>query len=105
MSDPVKPTPLTPRAEITRRTALQLFATGLVTLKAGCLQRPGEEIRPSVRNEPTGVPRLYATSMVIDGYATGLLVESHTGRPIKIEGNPAHPASLGATTAQHQASI
>ena len=38
-------------------------------------------------------------------WATGVLVESHTGRPIKIEGNPAHPASLGATDAFTQAAI
>ena len=36
---------------------------------------------------------------------TGLLVETHDGRPTKIEGNPDHPASLGAATAMQQASI
>src|SRR6185369_9850603 len=32
-------------------------------------------------------------------------VESHEGRPTKIEGNPSHPASLGATNALTQAAI
>ena len=43
-----------------------------------------------------GVGLQYATAMTLGGYATGLLVESHEGRPTKIEGNPDHPMSLGS---------
>ncbi len=59
---------------------------------------PPEEIIP-------GTPLFYATTMVHGGDAVGLLVESHEGRPTKIEGNPDHPASLGATDIFHQASV
>ena len=99
---------LTTRVEISRRDALKLIGAGIAAAQAGCLQPPGEEVRPYVRRPPEvtpGVATYYASSMVVDGFATGLLVESHTGRPTKIEGNPSHPASLGATTPQHQAAI
>lgn len=43
--------------------------------------------------------------MTLGGGGVGLLVESHLGRPTKVEGNPDHPGSLGATNPIHQASI
>ena len=52
-----------------------------------------------------GKSLFFATTMTFAGSAAGLLVESHTGRPTKIEGNPDHPASRGATDIFHQASI
>src|SRR5262245_16045933 len=60
-------------------------------------------VRPSALTP--GIPNTYATAMTLDGFATGLLVKSHDGRPTKIEGNPEHPASLGAAGAYEQASI
>jgi hypothetical protein len=39
------------------------------------------------------------------GVATGLLVESHMGRPTKIEGNSEQPGSKGGTDVFMQASI
>ena len=74
----------------------------------GCSRMPAEHILPYVDNRPELTPggaQHYATAITIDGYATGLIVESHDGRPTKIEGNPAHPASLGATGALEQASV
>ena len=67
-----------------------------------------ELIVPYVRQPPEvtpGVPSLYATTMALDGYGIGLVVESHEGRPTKAEGNPLHPASLGALGTFEQASV
>ena len=52
-----------------------------------------------------GRPLFFATAMTLGGIATGLLAESHVGRPTKLEGNPEHPSSLGATDLLAQASI
>jgi molybdopterin-containing oxidoreductase family iron-sulfur binding subunit len=59
---------------------------------------PPEEIVP-------GRPLFFATTMTHAGAGVGLLVESHMGRPTKVEGNPDHPASRGATDIYHQASV
>src|SRR5215813_10029155 len=75
---------------------------------AGCKAAPPEKIVPYVRPPEEvlpGVPLYFATAMPLSGYAIGLIVESHEGRPTKAEGNPDHPASLGATDVFAQASI
>ena len=84
--------------------SLGLAGVGL----SGCLRQPEEKIVPYVRQPEDAVPgkpQYFATCTTLGGYATGLLVESHLGRPTKIEGNPDHPASLGATDAFDQATI
>lgn len=81
---------------------------GAVGSTAACTVQPKEVIVPYVHQPEEVVPGnalFYATAMSIGGIATGLLVESHLGRPTKIEGNPEHPASLGATDAVMQASV
>jgi MoCo/4Fe-4S cofactor protein with predicted Tat translocation signal len=94
---------------VDRRTLLKVMAASLAMAgAAACTKQPKELIVPYVRqpeNVIPGVPLFYATAMTIGGYARGLLVESHLNRPTKIEGNPDHPASLGATGIFEQASI
>jgi MoCo/4Fe-4S cofactor protein with predicted Tat translocation signal len=93
-----------------RRDALKLAGASLAF--AGCdalpLRRPAEEILPYVRAPENAIPgnRLqYATSMPRSEGALGLLVEAHEGRPTKIEGNPGHPSSLGASDTWAQAEV
>src|SRR5215470_20401383 len=92
-----------------RRHFLKLMGASLALAGlAGCTRQPDEFIMPYVRQPEElipGRPLFYATAMPLSGYATGLLVESHEGRPTKAEGNPEHPASLGACDPYSQASI
>jgi molybdopterin-containing oxidoreductase family iron-sulfur binding subunit len=60
--------------------------------------------KPPVEVVP-GLPNYYATAMPRPGWASPILVESHEGRPTKIEGNPKHPDSAGSTDAIAQASV
>ncbi len=74
----------------------------------GCMRPPAQQIIPYVQAPEEivpGKPLFYATTMPFDGGAVGLLVESHMGRPTKVEGNPEHPASLGAAGPFQQASV
>jgi molybdopterin-containing oxidoreductase family iron-sulfur binding subunit len=73
-----------------------------------CTKQPQEKIVPYVRppeNTVYGRPLYFATALTSGGFARGVLVESHENRPTKIEGNPDHPESLGATDALAQAEI
>ena len=94
---------------LSRRRFLQLMAASLGLAGLGaCTRAPAETIVPYVRQPEQlvpGKPLYFATAMTLRGYALGLLVESHLGRPTKVEGNPLHPASLGATDAFAQASV
>jgi molybdopterin-containing oxidoreductase family iron-sulfur binding subunit len=96
---------------VTRRQFLMLLGASLALAGvSGCSPQPApaEKIMPYVR-QPEGLvpgkPLYFATSMILGGGALGLIVESHEGRPTKIEGNPHHPACLGATDLHAQAAI
>jgi MoCo/4Fe-4S cofactor protein with predicted Tat translocation signal len=92
-----------------RRGFLKVMGASLgLAGMTGCVKLPLEPIVPYVRqpeNVIPGRPQYYATAMTLGGYAQPLLVESHLGRPTKIEGNDQHPASLGGTDIFAQASL
>ncbi|HKY03483.1 MAG TPA: TAT-variant-translocated molybdopterin oxidoreductase, partial [Blastocatellia bacterium] len=92
-----------------RRRFLKLMGASLALAGlTACTRQPTEKIAPYLR-QPEGLvpgkPLFFATAMPFNGVGTGLLAESHEGRPTKIEGNPEHPASLGATDLFAQASV
>lgn len=96
-------------AGLNRRDLLKLMgaSAGLAGLTA-CTKLPPEKIVPYVRQPEEfvpGIPLFYATAMPFGGVGRGLLVESHLGRPTKVEGNPGHPGSLGGADVFGQASV
>jgi len=92
-----------------RRSFLKLLGASLAMAGlAACSGPPQEQIVPWVQ-QPEGMspslPQFYATTLRHGNDIAGVLVETHQGRPGKIEGNPKHPASLGATDAILQAAV
>jgi MoCo/4Fe-4S cofactor protein with predicted Tat translocation signal len=93
---------------VSRRDMMMLLGASMSLAGiAGC-RRPVEEIVPFVTAPEEivpGIPRYYATTMPFRRSAYGLIVESHEGRPTKVEGNPSHPSTLGASSSLVQASV
>jgi MoCo/4Fe-4S cofactor protein with predicted Tat translocation signal len=101
------------REETTRRDFLKIMGASVALAGAatipGC-RRPDHKIMPYAAKPPEdvipGKPLLYATSMPLPGGgAEGLLVETHEGRPTKVEGNPFHPINRGKSSIWSQASV
>ncbi|MFQ5637759.1 MAG: TAT-variant-translocated molybdopterin oxidoreductase [bacterium] len=101
--------PLVWEKPFSRRNFLKLMGASVAFAGLhACTRQPIEKIYPYVKAPEEmipGKPLFFATAFTLGGYATGVLVESHEGRPTKIEGNPDHPASLGATDIFAQASV
>jgi len=95
---------------VSRRNFLRLMGASLALAGlAGCgRSAPPAEIVPAVKDSSetqAGRPTYFSSTMPFNGYGRGVLVVSREGRPVKIEGNPDHPASLGATDVFMQASL
>src|SRR5580658_2170122 len=92
-----------------RRNFLKLMGASLALGGlAACTRQPTEYITPYIQQPEElipGRPLFYATATSLSGVLTGVLAESHEGRPTKIEGNPEHPGSLGACDPYSQASV
>lgn len=77
-------------------------------LAGGCERDPIEHALPYVHTPEElarSDTREFATTMTVGSRAIGLLATSYRGRPIKLDGNPHHPASLGGSDAAAQAAI
>ncbi|MEK7727937.1 MAG: TAT-variant-translocated molybdopterin oxidoreductase, partial [candidate division KSB1 bacterium] len=89
---------------VNRRTFLKLMGASLALAGLNaCTKQPQEKIFPYVQSPEElvpGKPLYFATAMLRGGYANGVLVENHMGRPTKVEGNPEHPGSRGRNCAK-----
>jgi molybdopterin-containing oxidoreductase family iron-sulfur binding subunit len=94
---------------LSRRNFVKVMGASLALAGlSGCVIQPPEKIVPYVKTPDgllPGKPLFFATAMSLGGIATGLIAKSFDGRPIKIEGNPQHPGSLGGTDVLAQASL
>lgn len=99
------------QSKFDRRDFVKLLGASLALAGLSSCARPvkpSEKIVPYVKAPEEiipGKPLFFATAALQGGYALGVLAESHQGRPTKLEGNPDHPASLGATDATTQAEV
>ncbi len=91
-----------------RREFLKLMGASLALTTFGCVRRPVQKIVPYAKKPVEiehGFPNYYASSFV-DGFeGLGILVTTRDGRPIKVEGNPDHPANLGGMSVRAHAQI
>jgi molybdopterin-containing oxidoreductase family iron-sulfur binding subunit len=108
---PMLPNHLIPDGSINRQQFLKVMGASIALAGlTGCATEPKGPtgLAPYV-SRPPGITEdqsiLYASALTTQGYAQGVLVRAVSGRPIKIEGNPQHPQSLGATTIFEQASL
>jgi len=94
---------------LSRRNFVKVMGASLALAGlSGCVYQPPEKIVPYVsqpENMLPGKPLFFATTFTLGGQAMGLLGKSYDGRPIKVEGNPDHPNSRGATDVRAQASL
>ena len=99
---------------VSRRRFLTLMGASVALAGAvGC----NPSVRPAYRRpvvpyvkqpeqQLPGIPLFFATAYAgQSGYGNGVIVKQQEGRPIKVEGNPNHPASLGGTNLISQATV
>ncbi|MFP4228342.1 MAG: Fe-S-cluster-containing hydrogenase [Salinivenus sp.] len=97
-----------PPGGASRRQFLQLMGAAMAMAGlAGCRQ-PEEKIVPYARapeGQMPGIPKRYATGMPFRDVLRPVLVQSHEGRPTKVEGNGDHPVGQNGTSPFEQASV
>lgn len=94
--------------QVSRRSFLRVMGASIALAGFAACRRPVQKIVPfseMPENVTIGKPLYYATAMPFQDSLNGLVVENNEGRPTKIEGNEAHPASGGRTSIYNQAGV
>src|SRR6476659_11138292 len=94
---------------VDRRQLLQVMGASLALAgMSGCKPVRSDDVVPFV-NRPEGFiegrVEHYATAVLFEGFAQPVLATTSAGRPIKLDGNPEHPAFRGGSTPFMQAAI
>ncbi len=94
---------------VSRRSFLKLAGAGMALAGlAGCTKQPDEPIYPYIKQPEDlvlGKPVYFATAHPFPTGALPLLVKSDAYRPVKLDGNPEHPVSRGASDAITQGTL
>ena len=94
---------------VSRRGFMKVMGASLALAGlAGCTKQPDEPIFAYVKQPEDlvlGKPMFFATAFPFPTGAIPLLVKTDAFRPIKLEGNPEHPVSKGATDAFTQGTL
>jgi molybdopterin-containing oxidoreductase family iron-sulfur binding subunit len=96
------------KSGVTRRDFLTVMGASMAMASFACARRPMNKIIPYVvqpQELTPGNPLYYASTCKECAKSCGLLVKTREGRPIKLEGNDAHPVNNGKLCAQGQASV
>jgi molybdopterin-containing oxidoreductase family iron-sulfur binding subunit len=94
---------------VDRRQVLSVMGASLALAGlSGCKPVRSDDVVPFV-NRPEGFIEgrtdHYATAVLLDGFAQPVIATTSAGRPIKLDGNPEHPAFRGGSTPFMQAAI
>jgi MoCo/4Fe-4S cofactor protein with predicted Tat translocation signal len=95
-------------SEMERRDFLKLMGAGMLLATTACYRRPVEKIIPYVNRPEEIIPGIadwYTSTCGECSAGCGILVKTREGRPIKLEGNDAHPLNKGGMCARGIASI
>lgn len=95
--------------QVDRRELLRVMGASLAMAGVtACTPSRSDDVVPFV-NAPEGFEdgrvQHYATAVLTDGFAQPVIATTTAGRPVKLEGNPEHPASGGATSFLAQAAL
>jgi MoCo/4Fe-4S cofactor protein with predicted Tat translocation signal len=96
-------------APTARREFLKLMGASFALAGlTGCEKSPFVAALPYVdqpQDVSVGLPKYYATAVMLDGYAQPVIATTYSGRPTKLDGNPDHPVTQGRSDIFMQAAV